>query len=146
MFETFSYIIVVEAFLGGLVIGLSAIIMLTGLGRIAGVSGLAARVTGISKSSISRPSALAFIISLPMGATIVSNFSTAIPIEFSDNIWLLVLGGLFVGFGTRLGSGCTSRHGHMLCSASFATLYNCNRNIHAGGLCGGRCAANYGNN
>ena len=98
-------------FIGGLMIGLAAAIMLLGLGRIAGVSGLAARATGLSDSGSSRSVAIAFVVGLPMGAWLIDQFSHSVETSFPASIWPLVIGGLLVGFGTRLGSGCTSGHG-----------------------------------
>ena len=95
---------------GGLLIGLAAALMLLGAGRIAGVSGIAARAFGISDSGMSWSSAWTFIIGLPLGALVVTlALGTPVP-EFASTP-LLVLAGLLVGFGARLGSGCTSGHG-----------------------------------
>jgi uncharacterized protein len=101
----------VEGFLGGLMIGLAAAIMLLGLGRIAGVSGLAARASGIADTGAPRSVALAFVIGLPLGALIVSTLNGGVTTTFPLSPWPLIIGGLLVGFGTRLGSGCTSGHG-----------------------------------
>jgi uncharacterized membrane protein YedE/YeeE len=101
----------VEGLVGGLMIGLAAAIMLLGLGRIAGVSGLAARAVGITITGAPRSVASAFVIGLPVGAWLIVRFAGPVAVTFPGSIWLLVLGGLFVGFGTRLGSGCTSGHG-----------------------------------
>lgn len=108
----------VEGFTGGLMIGLAAAIMLLGLGRIAGVSGLVARAMGIADSGAPRAIAAAFIIGLPLGALIVSQ-RMAIEATFPGT-GTLVIGGLLVGFGTRLGSGCTSGHG--VCGVSRLSL------------------------
>lgn len=96
---------------GGLMIGLSAAIMLLALGRIAGVSGLAARATGLSSRGAPRSIAIAFVIGLPLGALLVSALSGGVETTFPVSPWPLIVGGLLVGFGTRLGSGCTSGHG-----------------------------------
>ncbi|GGB73959.1 YeeE/YedE family protein [Blastomonas aquatica] len=96
---------------GGLMIGLSAAIMLLALGRIAGVSGLAARATGLSASGAPRGIAIAFILGLPLGALLISVISDGVQTTFPISPWPLIIGGLLVGFGTRLGSGCTSGHG-----------------------------------
>ncbi len=96
---------------GGLLIGLAAAIMLLGLGRIAGVSGLAARALGLSDGGAPLPIAWAFIIGLPLGAAAVALTIGSIPTRFSSATTTLLAGGLLVGFGTRLGSGCTSGHG-----------------------------------
>lgn len=101
----------VEGLVGGLMIGLAAAIMLLGLGRIAGVSGLAARAVGITATGAPRSVASAFVIGLPVGAWLIMQFAGPVAVTFPGSIWLLVFGGLFVGFGTRLGSGCTSGHG-----------------------------------
>lgn len=101
----------VEGFAGGLLIGLAAAIMLLGLGRIAGVSGLSARATGLADTGAPRSVAIAFVIGLPLGAIVVSLLAGGVQATFPLTIWPLVIGGLLVGFGTRLGSGCTSGHG-----------------------------------
>ena len=101
----------VEGFIGGLLIGLAAAIMLLGLGRIAGVSGLAARATGIADTGAPRNVAIAFILGLPLGAFLIARTIGAVQVSFPASIWSLIIGGLLVGYGTRLGSGCTSGHG-----------------------------------
>ncbi|AMK25263.1 MULTISPECIES: YeeE/YedE family protein [unclassified Sphingobium] len=95
---------------GGLMIGLAAAIMLLGLGRIAGVSGLTARATGIANSGTPRGIAIVFILGLPLGAFIVASLTGGVAATFPAPA-LLIIAGLIVGFGTRLGSGCTSGHG-----------------------------------
>lgn len=96
--------------LGGLIIGLAAAFMLLGLGRIAGVSGLAARSVGFAAEP---PWALAtaFILGLPLGAWLMVMASGGVELRFPGASMLLIVGGLLVGFGTRLGGGCTSGHG-----------------------------------
>ncbi len=96
---------------GGLLIGLAAAIMLLGLGRIAGVSGMLARASGIADRGAPRAVALAFVIGLPVGALLVTLASSGVEQRFTASIPQLVMAGLLVGFGTRLGSGCTSGHG-----------------------------------
>ena len=95
---------------GGVLIGLAAALMLLGAGRIAGVSGIAARAVGISDGGISRDGAWAFLFGLPLGALIVSAASGGIEAQFASTPYL-IMAGLLVGIGTRLGSGCTSGHG-----------------------------------
>ncbi|OAH44414.1 hypothetical protein AX777_13675 [Sphingobium yanoikuyae] len=101
----------VAGLVGGLLIGLAAAIMLLGLGRIAGVSGMLARASGISDTGTPRAIALAFIAGLPLGALLVILSSSSIRPHFTGSVLQLVIAGLLVGFGTRLGSGCTSGHG-----------------------------------
>jgi uncharacterized membrane protein YedE/YeeE len=111
MIAAFPHAMPVEGFLGGLMIGLAAAIMLLGLGRIAGVSGLAARATGLSGSGAPRPIAIAFVVGLPLGALFTAALLGGIETRFPTSAVQLVIAGLLVGFGTRLGSGCTSGHG-----------------------------------
>lgn len=100
----------VAGLIGGLMIGLAAAIMLLGLGRIAGVSGLVARATGLSTGGAPRGVAIAFIVGLPLGAFLVALLAGGVPATFPAS-GLLIIAGLIVGYGTRLGSGCTSGHG-----------------------------------
>jgi uncharacterized membrane protein YedE/YeeE len=95
---------------GGVMIGLAAALMLLGAGRIAGVSGITARATGLADSGMSRGSAWMFLIGLPLGALAVAAITGQTHAEFVS--WpVLVIAGLLVGVGTRMGSGCTSGHG-----------------------------------
>ena len=111
MIPAFPNAMPVEGFIGGLLIGLAAAVMLLGLGRIAGVSGLAARATGIADTGAPRNVAIAFIVGLPLGAFLIARTIGAVQVSFPASIWPLIIGGLLVGYGTRLGSGCTSGHG-----------------------------------
>lgn len=101
----------VEGLIGGLLIGLSAAIMLLGAGRIAGVSGMASRALGLSSSTTPRSFAALFVAGLILGPLIVTALSGPIEVRLPPSQILLIAGGLIVGFGTRLGSGCTSGHG-----------------------------------
>ena len=95
---------------GGVLIGLAAAVMLLGLGRIAGVSGIAAKAAGLGGSGIARGDAWTFLIGLPLGALVVSLAQGGIAASFASAP-VLAIAGLLVGIGTRLGSGCTSGHG-----------------------------------
>lgn len=107
----FPHAIPLEGLIGGLLIGLAAAIMLLGLGRIAGVSGLTARATGIADTGAPRSLAIAFVLGLPLGALTVAVMTGGVETHFPASTVQLVVAGLLVGFGTRLGSGCTSGHG-----------------------------------
>jgi uncharacterized membrane protein YedE/YeeE len=111
MISAFPHAMPVEGFMGGVLIGLAAATMLLGLGRIAGVSGMAARATGIADSGAPRNIAIAFVIRLPLGAFLVARLFGEVQVSFPTSLLPLIAGGLLVGFGTRLGSGCTSGHG-----------------------------------
>ncbi|MHA6333830.1 YeeE/YedE family protein [Qipengyuania sp. CAU 1752] len=95
---------------GGILIGLAAAVMLLGAGRIAGVSGIAARAFGITDSGLPKDSAWSFIIGLPLGTLIVVLATGGVEAEFTGFLPILIAG-LIVGIGTRIGSGCTSGHG-----------------------------------
>lgn len=100
----------VAGLIGGVLIGLAAALMLLGAGRIAGVSGIVARGTGIAQGDMAMTSAWSFIIGLPLGALAVRLATDWEPAAFAG--WpVLIAAGLVVGFGTRMGSGCTSGHG-----------------------------------
>lgn len=95
---------------GGVLIGVAAAFVLLGLGRIAGISGIAARAFGLSDEGMSRAMALLFILGLPVGAGIV-HAATGLGEGVMPAWPFLLIAGFVVGFGTRLGSGCTSGHG-----------------------------------
>ncbi|MEW4448844.1 YeeE/YedE family protein [Qipengyuania sp. JC766] len=95
---------------GGVLIGLAAAMMLLALGRIAGVSGLAAKAVGLGGSGLAMGGAWMFVLGLPLGALAVMLASGGIEATFASPA-VLVVAGLVVGVGTRLGSGCTSGHG-----------------------------------
>jgi uncharacterized protein len=111
MLALFPQAMPLQGLVGGLLIGLASAVMLLGLGRIAGVSGLAARSIGLTDGGAPRSVALAFIIGLPLGALLVSLMMGPLEVRFPSSPAALIIGGLLVGFGTRLGSGCTSGHG-----------------------------------
>jgi uncharacterized membrane protein YedE/YeeE len=96
---------------GGLLIGAAAGLLLLLTGRIAGVSGLVAALVRIADAGPPWRLASAFVFGLPVGAAIASFFIRAPDIHVTSSVPLLITAGLLVGFGTRLGSGCTSGHG-----------------------------------
>ncbi len=111
MLLSFPEAMPVEGLIGGALIGIAAAIMLLGLGRIAGVSGMAARATGIADTGAPRGLAIAFVLGLPLGAFLISQITGGVSVHFPTSPIPLIIGGLLVGFGTRMGSGCTSGHG-----------------------------------
>ncbi len=100
----------VSALLGGAMIGLAAVLLLKFNGRIAGISGI---VNGaISIQSGDRLWRVLFLIGLVIGGygyQVITGQSLITREGFP--IVQLAVAGLLVGFGTRLGSGCTSGHG-----------------------------------
>lgn len=106
----FPYAQPMHGLVGGLLIGLASALMLLGAGRIAGVSGIAARAMGIGTGDISLTSSWGFLAGVPIGAGLAGVTFGGGSGAFAS--WpILVVAGLLVGFGTRLGSGCTSGHG-----------------------------------
>ncbi len=101
----------IPGLVGGTMIGIAAALMLLGAGRIAGVSGLAARAIGISSEGAPRRVAAAFVVGLPLGALLMSALIGPIATRFPSSVLTLLIGGFVVGVGTRLGSDCTSGHG-----------------------------------
>jgi uncharacterized membrane protein YedE/YeeE len=96
---------------GGLLIGAAAALLLLLSGRIAGVSGMLAASLRIADKGPPWRQAAAFVIGLPIGALLVAAVLRRPQILITSSIPLLIAAGLLVGFGTRLGNGCTSGHG-----------------------------------
>jgi uncharacterized membrane protein YedE/YeeE len=96
---------------GGLLIGFAAALLLLLSGRIAGVSGMAAAALRIADKGPPWRQAAVFVLGLPLGALLVAATLRRPEIAITSSVPLLITGGLLVGFGTRLGNGCTSGHG-----------------------------------
>ncbi|MDB5986204.1 MAG: YeeE/YedE family protein [Nevskia sp.] len=98
-----------HSLLGGLLIGSAAALLLLGRGQIAGISGvvgnLVERQTGVGGWRI------VFLLGLIAAPLVVRLAGGEIAGVLSLSWPLIVVAGLLVGFGTRLGSGCTSGHG-----------------------------------
>ncbi|MBL9035851.1 MAG: YeeE/YedE family protein [Rhodospirillaceae bacterium] len=102
----------VSAAIGGGLIGLAAALLWLALGRIAGISGILGQAIGAATSGAERLWRILFLLGLPLGAWLAVQLGLAgLPSAPPTNLALAVIGGLLVGFGTRLGSGCTSGHG-----------------------------------
>lgn len=99
-----------SALSGGMMIGLSAAMMLLLLGRIAGISGI---VGGMLSRRDRGDLAwrVAFLLGLAFAALASRMFAEVPRIDIDTDWPLLVVAGVLVGFGSRLGSGCTSGHG-----------------------------------
>lgn len=99
----------IRALQGGAMIGLSASLLLAFTGRVAGISGI---VGGLL---IPRPGEVAwrliFVLGLVLGGALALAWSPSAFTPGEAPIGAVILGGLLVGFGTRVGNGCTSGHG-----------------------------------
>lgn len=96
--------------IGGAMIGLASAGLLLANGKIAGISGILGRSIAAIPGDLGWR--LAFLVGLPFGSWLTAQWSP-VELEFSisSSPLLLVVGGLLVGVGTQLGSGCTSGHG-----------------------------------
>ncbi|KAA3519489.1 YeeE/YedE family protein [Agrobacterium vitis] len=93
---------------GGVMIGASAILFLVMTGRIAGISGIVGRLAQGASTAING----AFVVGLMLGPILFLTLFGAWPkVTMTASLPLAVLAGLLVGFGSRMGSGCTSGHG-----------------------------------
>lgn len=107
---------------GGILIGLAAALLIVLLGRIAGISGIVgALLQRSSWASVANWGwRAAFVIGMVAAPLVWQLIAPLPPMEMPSNPLVIVLAGLLVGFGTRLGSGCTSGHG--VCGLSRLSL------------------------
>lgn len=109
-----SFNMIWPAVLGGLMIGLSALVMLVVLGRIAGISGIVwqALVDFFSAQVKANSWRWSFLLGLPLGGVLAHAVLSLPTPDFSHApLPIVLLSGLLVGVGVRMGSGCTSGHG-----------------------------------
>ena len=95
---------------GGALIGIASLLLLLLNGRLAGISGILGAIF-IDGNFTERRWRIAFIAGLIGGAGIYALVHGSIPLHLQAEGVTLAIAGLLVGFGTRLGSGCTSGHG-----------------------------------
>ena len=98
----------IAALIGGMLICLAASLMWRLYGRIRGTSGM---VSGLLQADSDWGWKMAFVVGTLLSPWLYALFADMPKVVITDNPVLLVLGGLLVGYGTRLGSGCTSGHG-----------------------------------
>jgi uncharacterized membrane protein YedE/YeeE len=95
---------------GGLLIGFSTLLLLLLDGRVAGISGILGNLLTFRRGEILwRLAFIAGLIAAPL--VYVASVGHLPPMDLTHSTVLLVVGGFLVGFGTRMGSGCTSGHG-----------------------------------
>lgn len=99
-----------SSLLGGALIGLSAVMLLWLNGRIAGISSI---MSGLfTTAGANRHWRIAFLSGLLIGTALSQALAGVVLMPRQDySNWLIIGGGLLVGIGTRVGSGCTSGHG-----------------------------------
>lgn len=107
------------ALLGGAIIGVAVSFLLILNGRVTGISGIVNSILFPIKGDFLWR--LLFIVGLFLGGVLMNYFR---PADFQDSVisekWTTIVAGLLVGFGTLLGSGCTSGHG--VCGLSRLSL------------------------
>lgn len=100
---------IIQSLIGGSIIGIAVSLLLLFNGKVLGVSGILGELFNhpLSKNYWR----LFFVLGLLISPLIYSIFHPIPLIEISSNKLLIIVAGLLVGFGSRLGSGCTSGHG-----------------------------------
>jgi len=100
----------ISAAVGGALIGLAAVLLMMLNGRIAGISGVfAGLIDPAASDRIWRATFIAGLIAAPLSAGLLG---PTLPLpHMPSSFAVIAVAGLLVGFGTRLGSGCTSGHG-----------------------------------
>jgi uncharacterized membrane protein YedE/YeeE len=94
---------------GGALIGAGAVLLLGSIGRIAGISGIASGALEGARGD--RAWRVAFLAGMMLAGALVLRVVAAPPRTPTGPAALLLVAGFLVGFGTRLGNGCTSGHG-----------------------------------
>ena len=98
-----------SSLIGGLIIGVAVVLFFITTGRLAGISGI---VSSALEKNENKFSNLLFIIGLVLGPLVFIFFSkNDVVFKMTSSIPLIVVGGLLVGLGTKIGRGCTSGHG-----------------------------------
>jgi uncharacterized membrane protein YedE/YeeE len=102
----------INAILGGLLIGLSASILLITYGRVLGVSGITGRISEFNKHDTAWR--FLFVLGIIAGGYIASKIWPENFVNLRDgsaNYLRMAIAGFIVGYGTKMGRGCTSGHG-----------------------------------
>ncbi|MCY4045957.1 MAG: YeeE/YedE thiosulfate transporter family protein [Cellvibrionales bacterium] len=104
--------------IGGLLIGFSVVLAYAVFGKIAGISGITWQATvQLRRFRLSSTWPWLFLIGLPLGGLLSHTFfDLPNPSQPSTSLWLIIVSGFLVGFGSKLGNGCTSGHG--ICGVS----------------------------
>lgn len=110
-----------DAFFGGMLLGVSAIVLMLGIGRVAGISGIVSRLLPVGTSKKDSESVdtdktdkhwrIAFVVGMVVSGWLLIPSGYQLPQLEEMNFLLVVIAGLLVGFGTKTANGCTSGHG-----------------------------------
>jgi len=97
----------VSALAGGLILGLASLLLLLANGRVCGISGITSALFNQGRQSWR----ILFLLGLICGSWLATSLGAPMPVMPDKPDWWLVIAGLLVGLGTKIGSGCTSGHG-----------------------------------
>lgn len=116
-----------DAFFGGMLLGASAIVLMLGIGRVAGISGIVSRLlpsrknkrleSGSESSSETNTEKtekywrLSFVVGMVASGWLLIPTGYQLPQLEEINFAAVIIAGLLVGFGTKMANGCTSGHG-----------------------------------
>lgn len=116
-----------DAFFGGMLLGASAIILMLGIGRVAGISGIVSRLLpsrnnkrlesgsesrlDTNTEKIEKHWRLAFVVGMVASGWLLIPTGYQLPQLEEINFAVVIIAGLLVGFGTKMANGCTSGHG-----------------------------------
>ncbi|MGB1972911.1 MAG: YeeE/YedE family protein [Vibrio toranzoniae] len=110
-----------DAFFGGMLLGVSAIVLMLGIGRVAGISGIVSRLLPVGPSKKESEDAdientekrwrIAFVVGMVVSGWLLIPTGYQLPQLEEMNLLVVVIAGLLVGFGTKTANGCTSGHG-----------------------------------
>ncbi|MFA0557378.1 YeeE/YedE family protein [Vibrio sp. 10N.222.55.A1] len=110
-----------DAFFGGMLLGVSAIVLMLGIGRVAGISGIVSRLLPTGTNNKERKDAdtantekhwrIAFVVGMVASGWLLIPTGYQLPQLEEMNLALVIIAGLLVGFGTKTANGCTSGHG-----------------------------------
>ncbi len=105
---------IAQALAGGVLIGLSAALLLFATGRIAGISNMAHGLFSSLRAGLQTEATwrAVFLLGMVLGASVCFLFGYgSVGPRAGMSPWVIVAGGALVGYGTSLGNGCTSGHG-----------------------------------
>ena len=104
----------ISALIGGALIGIASVILIATKGRILGISGIVGSLLQRANTPQDHYRWRIYFICGILLAAVIGNIFNLIPkLDIRSDYSTLIIGGLLVGFGTRMGSGCTS--GHAVC-------------------------------
>ncbi|MFS1859577.1 YeeE/YedE family protein [Vibrio lentus] len=116
-----------DALFGGMLLGASAIILMLGIGRVVGISGIVSRLLPLGSDNIASQASqadsdsdiertekhwrIAFVVGMVVSGWLLIPTGYQLPQLEEMNLALVIIAGLLVGFGTKTANGCTSGHG-----------------------------------